>query len=86
MLLVHNKARQTVARVSFGGGEPPREMEVVGNAPPPPPRPPNWQGPTSVVSCLLDLSTSCVSLQREQPTESHSEAQTSNSTLVSLNC
>ena len=72
MLLVHNKARQTVARVSFGGGEPPREMEVVGNAPPPTPPPPNWQGPTSVVSCLLDLSTSCVSLQREQPTESHS--------------
>ena len=70
MLLVHNKARQTVARVSFGGGEPPREMEVVGNAPPH--VPPNWQGPTSVVSCLLDLSTSCVSLQREQPTESHS--------------
>ena len=40
MPLVHNKARRTVARVSFGGGEPRahREMEVVGNAPPPPPQ------------------------------------------------
>ena len=45
MLLVHNKARQTVARVSFGGGEPPREMEVVGNAPPPPHAPPTGKVP-----------------------------------------